>query len=1096
MRSLIIIVITLFWLNPEIIQAQKKTAAADNKPAAPKDDISVSALRFRSIGPALTSGRIADFAVNPNNSFEYYVATASGGVWKTVNGGTTYEPLFDAQGSYSIGCVTLDPNNSNVVWVGSGENNNQRSVSYGDGVYKSEDGGLSWKNVGLKNSEHIGKIIVHPKNSDVVYVAAIGPLWSAGGDRGVYKTSDGGKTWIQILKLDEHTGVNDLIMDPRNPEVLYAAAFQRRRHDYAYISGGPGSGIYKTTNGGQTWDKANQGLPSGDKGRIGLDISPADPEYIYAIVEAGAKDAGFYRTTNRAASWQKMSSHQTGGNYYNEVIADPVNRDRVYTMGYAVSISDDGGKNFRPIGEKSKHVDNHALWVNPKNPNHMINGCDGGIYETKDGAKTWDYKSNLPVTQFYKVEVDNAEPFYYVYGGTQDNFSLGGPSRTRNENGIVNSDWFVTNGGDGFESAIDPQNPNIVYAQSQYGGLVRFDKITGESVGIQPKPRKDEAEYRWNWDAPLFTSTHKKGRIWFAANKVFRSDDYGSTWTVISEDVTRNLDRNKLPVMGRIWGVEAVGKNDGTAQFGTVSALSESPFDENLIAVGTDDGLIQVTKDGGATWKKSEQFPGIPEMTYVYHLQFSQHDKNVLYATFNNHKRGDFRPMILKSIDGGSTWSSISSNLPERGSTFCIAEDFKDKDLLFAGTEFGVFFSNDGGKNWRQLKSGLPVIAVRDIAIQKREHDLVLGTFGRGFYVLDDYSPLRLLKKAESTEAMIFPVKETWLYLENSPLGIRGKGFMGESYYQAENPKVGAVVTIYSKDEFKSKKDLRTEAENKLAKEGKDALYPTEETLKAEQQEEAHYYLLTIKNDKGETVRKIKADVKRGLQRIVWDLRTPTSSAVNLNPSVNDNVFMSNDVGHLVSPGTYSVSLSKYSNGEFKEIGSPEKFLLKALPGNSLPALDPSSVFAWKASVAELRRIAQSASAALSDAQTKLKYFKAAINSIQDQGSSILNDIQKLDKNLSEVSEQFYGDNVKGRLEIQEKPSIYSRLNSAVYDGYGSTGEPTATMKEQFRLASEDFDQWYAKLKVLISSDLKAIEQKLDAAGAPHTPGRLPDRKK
>ncbi|MFM7486579.1 MAG: WD40/YVTN/BNR-like repeat-containing protein, partial [Cytophagales bacterium] len=384
MKNLPVIVLALFV---SCAFAQKK----DAKPTAPtpekKDELSLSGIKFRNIGPAVTSGRIADFAVNPNNIHEYYVATASGGVWKTVNAGTTYEPVFDSQGSYSIGCVTIDPNNTNVVWVGSGENNNQRSVAYGDGIYKSEDGGASWKNMGLKTSEHIGKIIVHPTHSEIVYVAAIGPLWTEGGERGVYKTSDGGKTWEQALKLDAYTGVNDIVMDPRNPEVLYAAAFQRMRTDYAYISGGPGSGIYKTTNGGKTWDKANNGLPSAEKGRIGLCISPADPEYIYAIVEA-AKDAGTCRSSNRGASWAKMSGHQTGGNYYNETIADPKDRDKVYTMGFAITISEDGGKNFRGIGEKSKHVDNHALWVNPSNTQHMINGCDGGRYETWDGAKT------------------------------------------------------------------------------------------------------------------------------------------------------------------------------------------------------------------------------------------------------------------------------------------------------------------------------------------------------------------------------------------------------------------------------------------------------------------------------------------------------------------------------------------------------------------------------------------------------------------------------------------------------------------------------------------------------------------------------------
>ncbi|MGB4974690.1 MAG: glycosyl hydrolase, partial [Cyclobacteriaceae bacterium] len=598
---LLVAVSSLSWAQ----RNKRTTAPVETK----KEDVSLSGLKFRGIGPAVTSGRISDFAVNPNNISEYYVATSSGGVWKTTNAGTSYQPIFDNQGSYSIGVITLDPNNSNVVWVGSGENNNQRSVAYGDGVYKSEDSGASWNNMGLKTSEHIGKIIVDPTNSNVVYVAAIGPLWKEGGERGVYKTTDGGKTWDQVLQIDQYTGVNDIVMDPRDPNVLYAAAHQRMRSDYAYVSGGPGSGMYKTTDGGANWDKINNGLPSSDIGRIGLSISPADPEYIYAIVEA-AKDEGFYRTTTRGAKWEKMSSHQTGGNYYNEVIADPKDKDRVYTMGYAISVSDDGGRNFRPIGEDAKHVDNHALWVNPNDTNHMRNGCDGGIYETWDGAKTWHYKSNLPVTQFYKVEVDNSEPFYYVYGGTQDNFSLGGPSRTRSENGIVNDDWFVTQGGDGFESAIDPVNTNIVYAQYQHGGLTRYDKATGENTGIQPQPRKGEKEYRWGWDAPLQTSPHKGGRLYIAANKVFKSDDYGNTWQVISEDVTRNEDRNQLSIMGRVWGIDATGKNDGVAPYGTVSALSESSKNENLIVIGTDDGLVQITTDGGKTWKKTESFSG------------------------------------------------------------------------------------------------------------------------------------------------------------------------------------------------------------------------------------------------------------------------------------------------------------------------------------------------------------------------------------------------------------------------------------------------------------------------------------------------------
>lgn len=1077
------------------LHAQKKETKTSPIKEEKKDELPLPGLTFRNIGPAVTSGRISDFAVNPTNLHEYYVATSSGGVWKTVNAGTTYEPIFDSQGSYSIGCVTLDPNNPNVVWVGTGENNNQRSVAYGDGIYKSEDGGSTWKNMGLKTSEHIGKIIIDPKNSDVVYVAAIGPLWKEGDERGVYKTTDGGKTWNQVLKLDEHTGVNDLVMDPRNPAVLYASAFQRRRHDYAYVSGGPGSGMYKTVDGGKTWEKANTGLPAADKGRIGLDISPANPDYIYAIVDA-AKDAGFYRSINRGASWVKMSDHQTGGNYYNEVIADPKNPNRVFTMGYAISVSDDGGKNFRPIGEKSKHVDNHALWVNPTNTNHMINGCDGGIYETWDGAKTWQFKSNLPVTQFYKVEVDNTEPFYFVYGGTQDNFSLGGPSRTRNESGILNSDWFVTNGGDGFESAIDPFNTNIVYAESQHGGLVRFDKATGESTGIQPKPRKGENDYRWNWDVPLQTSVHKKGRIYFAANKVFRSDDYGNTWQVISEDITRNLDRNKLPLMGKVWSIDATGKNSGTALYGTVSAMSESPKNENLIVIGTDDGLIQTTINGGTTWKKSETFTGVPAMTYVYHLLTSQHDENVIYATFNNHKRGDFKPYIYKSNDKGATWISITANLPERGSTYSMMEDHVDPNLLFAATEFGVYFSNDGGKSWRQLKNGLPTIGIRDMAIQKRENDLVLASFGRGFYVLDDYSPLRNLKQTDGKEGYLFPIKDSWMYIENSPLGIRGKGFLGESLYAAENPKVGATFTYFYKEDLKTLKEKRQEEQDKLYKDGKDVFYPTYENLKEEEKEESPYLLFTIRNEQGDIIRKLKSSAKKGVNRIVWDFRYPSSNPINLTQTANDNVFQPNDVGQLAAPGNYTVTLSKFVAGVFTDLAGPDKFVVKVLPGTTLPSSNRPALVEWQRKAAELQRSVQGATRTIADVNTRLKHLKEAVFSVSKPNQDFVKDISGIEEKLRSIQKKMNGDAVANQLDLDSPPSISSRMFSAINDGNSTTSEPTTTMKDQLQIASDEFEPLLAELKNVATSDIKILEQKLEAAGAPYTPGRIPELKK
>ncbi|MDX1471370.1 MAG: glycosyl hydrolase, partial [Flavobacteriaceae bacterium] len=840
-HKLLTVILFLFFITNSIAQKTKQA------PSSPLDSIKLSGLKFRLIGPALTSGRVADLAVNPDNPQQYYVATASGGVWKTDNAGNTYEPLFDAQGSYSIGCITLDPHNPNTVWVGTGENNNQRSVAYGDGIYRSKDGGKTWKNVGLKDSEHIGKIIVDPTDPMIVYVAAVGPLWDKGGDRGVYKSIDGGETWENVLEIDEHTGVTDLIMDPRDPNVLYAAAHQRRRHVYTYVGGGPGSGLYKTVDGGKTWEKAQKGLPTVELGRIGLAISPADPEILYAIVEAADDEGGFYKSTNRGASWQKQSDYSTSGNYYQRIFADPENPDKVYAMNVWMVVSNDGGKTFKQVGEDYKHVDNHVMWIDPANTNHWLVGCDGGIYETFDAAKTWDFKENLPVTQFYKVAVDNAEPFYNVYGGTQDNFSLGGPSRVKTAHGITNADWFITHGGDGFESQVDPFDPNIVYAQSQYGFLVRYDRKSGEEVGIQPRAKEGENAYRYNWDAPLVASRHSKGRIYFAANKVLRSDDYGNSWKEVSPDLTSQLDRNKLKVYDQIVSIDAVAKNQSTSLYGTIVALAESPLDENLMAAGSDDGLIQITEDGGATWRKAGSISKAPNRSYVNNVFLSRHNRNTIFAALNHHKYGDFKPYIYKSEDLGKTWTSISSNLPSRGSVYAIEQDHIKEDLLFCGTEFGVFFSPNEGKNWKQLKNGLPTIAVRDIAIQEREHDLVLGTFGRGFYVLDDYSPLRTIENSDITEkAKIFPIRKALVWQEAKPLGLDGKAFQGDNFYSAENLGPEVVFTYYYDEDYKSLKDQRREQELNLVKVGESPDYPDYDALKAEEEENEPKLVFTI----------------------------------------------------------------------------------------------------------------------------------------------------------------------------------------------------------------------------------------------------------
>ncbi len=1052
---------------------------------------SFSGLKFRSVGPALTSGRIADIAVNPNNNSEYYVATASGGVWKTINSGNTFKPLFDSQGSYSIGCVTIDPHNQNIIWVGTGENNNQRSVAYGDGVYKSLDGGKSWTHMGLKNSEHIGNILVDPRNSNVLYVSAIGPLWSSGGDRGLFKSEDGGETWNNILNIDEHTGINEVHMDPRNPDVLYASAFQRRRRVFTYLGGGPSSGIHKSEDGGKTWKKINKGLPKVDLGRIGLAISPVNPEYIYAIVEAAQGKGGFFISTNRGASWERRSKFSTSGNYYQEIIADPINPNKVYAMDTWMKVTVDGGRTFKNVGEDYKHIDNHTMWINPNNTNHLLNGNDGGIYESWDAGKHWSFKANLPVTQFYKVAVDNAKPFYNIYGGTQDNFSLGGPSRTTSYNGPNNYDWFITHGGDGFESQVAPDNPDIVYAQSQYGVLVRYDKRSGEEKGIQPKERKGEVTYRWNWDAPLSVSKHNPKRIYFAANKLFKSDDRGDSWEVISDDLTQNIDRNKLTVMGRIWGIDAVAKNRSTSPYGTIVAFSESPLNENLLVVGTDDGLIQITEDGGDTWRKVSNFPRVPERTYVNAVLASKHNENVIYACFNNHKNGDFSPYVYRSNDKGNTWAAISNNLPERGSTYTIEEDFIDSNLLFVGTEFGAFFSDSQGKEWKQLKAGLPTIAVRDIAIQEDQNDLVLGTFGRGFYVLDDYSVLRNISSTLNGAAQLFSVRDGLLFEPSYPLGLPGKAFMGDGFYIGDNLGSEVFFTSYLKDSIQSKADIRKKAEEKIKENNGNNGYPTYESLKEEQAEKTPRLVFTIKNNSGDIVRKLFSKPAIGLHRIHWDLRYAPKDPVDLSKPAFYNPFGGGSQGGLVPPGEYNVTLSKLINGKETQFGNTVTFKLEALNNTVLPASDRDALADFQQKVNALGGRIQSVQNALRELKSEMKYIKVAIDKAPVSQAQLTRLYLEIEQDITDIEDLLNGDRVASRLDIGKVPSVSSRLRSIVYEQLHSTSKPTQTHINSYTIAKEEFEPLYNKTKSLLDDKVKALRSQLKASGAPYTPGNL-----
>ena len=1049
--------------------------------------LNLGAFKLRSVGPALTSGRVSDFAVHPDKRHEYYVATSSGGVWKTINGGANYTPIFDQQGSYSIGCITMDPNNPYVIWVGTGENNNQRSVGYGDGVYRSKDGGKTWKHMGLKNSEHIAKIIVDPRNSNIVYVAAIGPLWSEGGDRGLYKSMDGGKTWESKIKVDEHTGVTDLIMDPNNPDVLYAATYQRRRHVFTWMSGGPGSGLYKSTDSGESWEQLKTGLPSSIIGRIGLAMSPADSDIVYAIVEAMDGQQGFYRTSNRGGSWKKMSNYVTSGNYYQEIVVDPKDVNTVYSLSTYNMVTRDGGKTFSRLGEKNKHVDNHVMWIDPDDTDYLLVGCDGGIYESFDRGKNWIYKENLPVTQFYKVTVDNDLPFYNIYGGTQDNYSLGGPSRTKSQNGITNEDWFVTLGGDGFESAVDPENPNIIYAQYQYGNLYRFDKASGERIDIKPRARKNENAYTWNWDAPLQVSSHVPKRVYFAANKLFRSDDRGNTWEVISDELSRGVDRNKLKVMGRTWSVDMIEKNGGVSKFGAAIAFHESPIDKNLLYVGTDDGLIHVTENSGNTWKKYERFSNVPKMTYVNMLLASQHDENVVYSVFNNHKKGDFKPYLFRSDNKGKSWKSISSNLPIRGSVYSIAEDHIDPNLLFVGTEFGLFFSLDGGAYWKQIKAGLPTIAVRDLAIQERENDLVLGTFGRGFYVLDDYSALRNINQRNmQQEAQIFPIKDGLMFIQGSRIGGNDKGFQGENYFTTPNPPVGVTFTYFLKESINTLENKRKKKEAKLRNEGKDVSYPSFEDFRKEKEEKKPHLIFTISDKSGNIIRRLSKPARAGVNRLTWDYKM--FSAGPINDSDAKKGFPSS--GAYVAPGEYTVTMSKVIDGLSTNIAGPVSFRTKTLSDVTLPANNRRELSAFQEQIGRLQSVIRTMNTRLNNTSKELAQMRAAAQGIKNDNSKILMGIDLAQEKITIIQRKLNGDWLAYRLDVDLPPSISDRVNRAAYGVLSSSSAPTTTQREAYNIANSELEPLQKELNSFLDNDMKRMIDMLNRSGAPYTTNR------
>jgi len=1099
--------------------AQDEAPAAAGRGRGNEDPINArtfSALKARQIGPAMISGRISQIAVFPDDSNHYMVAEASGNIFMTANDGTTWTPVFDNYGSYSIGWIAIDPKNPSIVWVGTGENNNQRSVSYGDGVYKSEDGGRTFRNVGLKLTEHIARIVIDPRDSNVVYVAAPGPLWKGGGERGLYKTTDGGKTWSQsLIKVDDYTGCSDVVMDPKNPDVLFAATHQRQRAYFGIIHGGPGSALWKTIDAGKTWTKVTSGIPTGDLGRIGLNYAPSNPNYLYAMIEAPEGRGGLFRSADDGATWERRNPADSQGQYYAKVVVDAADPDRVYVMNLNIEVSDDGGRTFTSLGTRDKHVDNHDIWIDPRNNNHYLVGCDGGLYESYDRAATWIFKANLPTGQFYDVAVDEDVPFYHVYGGTQDNNSVGCAVRTRNQF-LTNADCFVTNGGDGFYSRVDPQDPNTVYAAMQNAGIVRFDKRTGERVNIQPQPAKDDPALRWNWDAPFIVSPHSHTRLYIGAQKLYRSDDRGDSWVPVSPDLTRQLDRNKLPLMGKIWPIEAIQKNVSTALYDNISSIAESPVKEGLIYVGTDDGLVQVTEDGGKHWTKIDKPAGVPENAYVQRIVASQHDAGTVYVAYENHQNGDFKPYLIKSTDSGKSWVNISGNLPERGGVYAIAEDTKDKNLVFAGTEFGLYFTKIGGEKWIKLNVGLPTTMVRDLSIQKQMDDLVIGTFGRSIYVLDDYSPLRVAtNEMLQKEAALFPIRKALEYVPYDP-----GGDLGTAYFKTPNPPVGAGITYNLHEAIRTMAQERQQRERDAVRRGETPPYPTPEELRAESLEEPPAILITVKDSRGNVVRRLSEPATQGVHRVTWDLR---GTGIGLAPSIplgggaaggrggrggggfggpgggagDVEQFAQfggrgGGAGAFVLPGKYTVSLAKRVNGVVTDLPGTET--VEVVSETPYTQEEHVTMVEFSEKLGKLQKALTATQEAATEAGARLDSIKRAIDAVPSISPKLHESALALQRDLDSINLALSGDRI-WRSHNEGVPAAISEHIQAAANSTRGSSHPTKTSMEQYQIGSDELAVQIPRLKKLIDVDIRNLEKQLDAAGAPPTPGRLPDWK-
>ncbi len=1058
-------------------------------------------LKLRSIGPAFMGGRIADLAVDPRRPSTWYVAVGSGGVWKTTNAGTTWTPVFDDQPSFSIGCVTLDPSRPDTVWVGTGEAVSGRHVAWGSGVYRSRNGGITWEHVGLEHSEHIGAILVDPRDGDTVYVAAEGPLWSSGGDRGVYKTTDGGATWTAALRIDDDTGVTKVCFAPDDPDTLYAASYQRRRHVATFLGGGSGSGIHTSTDGGDTWRRITEGLPKGDMGKIGLAVTAADPDRVYATIEANEKERGFYRSDDRGESWSKQNSYISGGtgpHYYQEIFASDTDPDRVYQVDVFLHVTRDGGRTFGHLESgTNKHSDNHVVWIDPVDADHLLVGTDAGLYETFDEGTTFRHFPNLSISQFYRIAVDDSLPFTNVLAGAQDLGTLYGPTRTTNIDGVRNQDWTVPLGADGYHTAFDPDDPDICYLEWQVGNVVRHNRRTGERVDIRPLAGPDDPPERWNWDCPIVVSRHAPGRIYVASQRVWRSDDRGNSWTAISGDLTTDRNRYELPSFGAVPSVDSLYDHMAMSLYSTVSCLGESPVVDGLVYAGTDDGRIHITDDGGATWRAATPPPGLPEDAFINAVRPSEHDADVVFVAADDHKHGDYTPYVFRSRDRGETWQPMRGQgagaLPDGVIVWAIEQDHVNPDLLFAGAENGLYVSVDGGGSWHRLTGDVPTISFRDLAVQRRDDDLIGATFGRGVYVLDDYSPLRALtaEVAASEDAVLFPVRDAWWYVPRLTAQAVGQPTLGSSAFRTTNPDFGATATYLLPDDVvgpaEARRKLEKEASEQADGDLTDIAVPDLDTLWSERVTADPAVVITVRDADGEPVAMVAGETKAGLHRTTWNLRRSPIQPLRWEDPGFREPWDRDPEGPLVEPGRYSMEVAVLSADGYEALTEPEWFDVKPVPELAGTLDDRADVVALTHRMEALGRAVMGAGKELDAVRERIKHIRSTLRRTPPADPSLITRSEAAHRSIEQLGRELTGDPVRERLSEADVPSITELIGRTASMAWAiTTGPPTQTQRTAIDRAEEAFGPWWERFDAAVA-DLDAVVADLDAAGGTWT---------